>query len=430
MPVDNRWLEKRHLAWYAVVTVPPAVRQTLGKRKILRSLKTRDVEVARARRWGVVKELKAEIEAAKSGRSTGPRSPLTEEAMTWRATLAEADDEYGEVIGSVLADRAAQIETKAGLEAAREFHAIASGQRTPVDTYLDQWFAETSFSERTLGDHRHSLKRLQEWAEKEGVVLSIEGIDRKLAGRFVSGGLVARRLAVATANKAISSLSTYWRWLMKRGLVEANPWERQSLARPQAHRTGDEARERPFTDTEVATLVSGEADPVLADFMRIAVLSGMRIEEIARLRVQDCVDNALRVTKAKTRAGIRAVPTHPDLVAIVAGRSAGKAPEDYLFHEMTDGGREGERSMAVSKRFGYYRKRVGIHELPDGKRRSLVNFHSFRRWFITKAEQAGQPLPTIEAVVGHARQGMSAGVYSAGPSEGQLRGCVEAVRLP
>lgn len=52
----------------------------------------------------------------------------------------------------------------------------------------------------------------------------------------------------------------------------------------------------------------------------------------------------------------------------------------------------------------------------EGKRRSLVNFHSLRRWFITKAEQAGQPESIIAAVVGHKRQGMTLGGYSGGPS--------------
>jgi integrase len=73
---------------------------------------------------------------------------------------------------------------------------------------------------------------------------------------------------------------------------------------------------------------------------------------------------------------------------------------------------------------------VDIGEKREGIRRSLVNLHSFRRWFITKAEQADIAPWVIAAVVGHARQGMTLGTYSRGPSEEQLRECVEAVRLP
>ena len=65
-----------------------------------------------------------------------------------------------------------------------------------------------------------------------------------------------------------------------------------------------------------------------------------------------------------------------------------------------------------------------------GRRRSLVNFHSFRRYFITKAEQADQMEHIIAVVVGHKRTGMTLGRYSGGPLLEQARCGVEAVKLP
>jgi integrase len=73
---------------------------------------------------------------------------------------------------------------------------------------------------------------------------------------------------------------------------------------------------------------------------------------------------------------------------------------------------------------------VGVEEVVPGRRRSLVNFHSFRRYFITKAEQADQMEHIIAVVVGHKRTGMTLGRYSGGPLLEQARRCVEAVRLP
>lgn len=68
----------------------------------------------------------------------------------------------------------------------------------------------------------------------------------------------------------------------------------------------------------------------------------------------------------------------------------------------------------------------------EGQRRSLVKFHSFRRWFVTEAEQAGQQESIISEVVGHeeGRKSITLKVDSRGPSEDQKRRCVEAVRLP
>jgi intergrase/recombinase len=61
-----------------------------------------------------------------------------------------------------------------------------------------------------------------------------------------------------------------------------------------------------------------------------------------------------------------------------------------------------------------------------GKERCLVNFHSIRRWFITKAEQADQPESIIAVVIGHKRKGMTLGRYSASPLMEHARRCVEA----
>jgi integrase len=89
-----------------------------------------------------------------------------------------------------------------------------------------------------------------------------------------------------------------------------------------------------------------------------------------------------------------------------------------------------ERSFRASNEFTEYRRSVGVEEVVPSRRRSLVNFHSFRRYFITKAEQADQMEHIIAVVVGHKRTGMTLGRYSGGPLLEQARRCVEAVRLP
>ena len=86
--------------------------------------------------------------------------------------------------------------------------------------------------------------------------------------------------------------------------------------------------------------------------------------------------------------------------------------------------------MPAVKRFSRYMRALGVAVVVEGKRRSLINFHSFRRWFVTKAEHAGQPENIIASVVGHKRQGMTLGVYSGGPNAAQFRACVESVKLP
>ena len=65
--------------------------------------------------------------------------------------------------------------------------------------------------------------------------------------------------------------------------VAVNPWTGQSWSRcpsTAAHQSGAAVPE-----AEVVALLSGPADPKLADLMPIAGLTGMRIEEVYRLRL-------------------------------------------------------------------------------------------------------------------------------------------------
>lgn len=47
-----------------------------------------------------------------------------------------------------------------------------------------------------------------------------------------------------------------------------------------------------------------------------------------------------------------------------------------------------QRSNKAGKAFKSYREKLGVRDKVQGVRRSRVNFHSFRRWFITEAERA------------------------------------------
>jgi integrase len=176
-------------------------------------------------------------------------------------------------------------------------------------------------------------------------------------------------------------------------------------------------------------LLSSDADPVLAAFIRIAALTGMRIESIAQLRVGDCSGGHISIRRDKTDAGRRVVPMHSALAPLIAARCDGKDASSWLFPECSET-TTGARSAAVGKRFATLREGLSITEKVDGARNSLVSFHSFRRWFITEAVRAGQPLAVVQQVVGHKQQGVTMGVYFGGFDMEQLRACVEAVRLP
>jgi integrase len=255
----------------------------------------------------------------------------------------------------------------------------------------------------------------------------LEAVTQKVAGSFVSTS-VQRGDNHATINRKLSTLRAYWKWLVKRGHVAANPWLGQSL--PKARDGDDGKKSRGYTPAEWLSLLAGDADATLAAFIRIGALTGMRIETIGQLRVRDCADGVFNIRRDKTAAGVRKVPIHSALRPFIAARCAYRPADAWLFPELT-ATKRGDRASAISKRFHTYRIGLNIDDKKPGARHAMTVFHSFRNTFVTLAVNAGQPWEIAQQIVDHKPQhGITGSVYFGGYDYEKRRACVEAVRLP
>lgn len=449
MAKDQRYLRLHRRQWHVVLAVPRPLQAALGRTQFKTSLHTDSLSKARRLRWPVVERMRREIARAEAVRAASSKDPLVADALEWRALrpeiVGEADpDEAQAVYKELIREEAmelAKAEGKAGAKPknskrARRFLDFALGTATPLMLYRDQWLNEMDVIPRTRQERRTTLSMLETWAG-ENDLGALQDITRKAAGDFLAQRLIGAGLAHKSIRKRLSDLAVHWSWLASRGHLgdepPPNPWRGHEIPAP---RKGARGSKRPFTDDEVARLLyDGSPDEVLRDYMWIAALSGMRIAEIAGLTVGDCADGMFNVSDSKTEAGVRQVPIHSSLKRMIARRVKGRPLEAHLVDDNVGvkarkRGETWDPSMPVSKRFGRYRQTVGVHDRAPGQRASAVDFHSFRRWFATKAEQAGVPESTTASVMGHERQGMTHGLYSGGPSRDQLRKCVEAVKLP
>ena len=446
---DTRYLELKNGKYRVTVAVPRALQGKLGT-KLKRPLNTDSRATANTIKWAVVAELKAIIDRA--GRDVPEGDHLTREALelaTHRVTIRD-DQELGqldeeivrraeEMLGDPVATETdpdtggpvyiydAGRESAAGL-----FAAMASGRATPIEYHHGDFLAQSLTKARTKSDDRRAIAFLSAWCDQTGTSATLEAITRKEALRFHDAlpKLPGAPASPVTLNKYLGRLSVYWQWLRHRELVEADVWERIKIPEPT---TAHDELERPFTDEEVRKLLTGPASPAMHDLMMIAALTGARLEAIVDLRARDCEAGLFTFKPQKKEKSARGVPIHSALVDLVARRTKGKSGADDLFPEYPIPKRstsQRERSFRASNEFTEYRRSVGVEEVVPGRRRSLVNFHSFRRYFITKAEQADQMEHIIAAVVGHKRTGMTLGRYSGGPLLEQARRCVEAVKLP
>jgi len=458
----------KNLEWHGSsirvsVTVPPSRRTAVGLAKLREVLATTDPLEAEREKVPVIQRFRERIKNPK-GKLPVILQDFTEEALSWREAVA--NDDNGDALYALDA-RLDTIRQASGLHAAQSFVAVAAGQQTPLKLALAPFFREKRFAKGYSDDITRSVGWLADWLEVKGQTVTVEAVTRRIAGEFIHERMIVTNMHPKSANRAISCLTSYWTYLGKRWGQAENPWTGQSIERRAARSEADlqagpqSADKRPFTDDEVKTLLAGvgrgpvvlkgSVATVLPDFCKIAALTGMRVDEIAGLRVSDIGKDGMTVAHSKTAAGFRrTVPVHPGLADIVAARIEDKKPGEYLFHELPEQDADSKRGRGapVSQVFTRERRRLKVDERPlEGQRQSNIDFHSFRRWFVRKAVDAlekgakGFTPWTIAEVIGHAVEnaslegqklplGLTMSRYAGDASGEAKRACVGAVKLP
>jgi Phage integrase family len=382
---DTRYLEQHQGLWRVVV----GHRENGKVVKARRSLGTASLREAQRLRWAVVAAMKA--------------SPVTTHPIndpeSWRAALAAGDGGPDDQTHHVLSDHLEALEAKHGEKAAMEFADRVYGRATPLTEHLPAFLASRGeLKADTRKRHEAAVKNLSAWLRGRGLPSTIQAVDRRTAVAYVD--------QLSPGHPDPQRLSLIWEWMVKREHATSDPWDGL-----QATRRRPVKPERAWTDDEMRKLLDGPSSPSLRLLMEVGALTGARLNAILNMRV-DHAAGTITLPPQKKERGPRTIPLHSHLRERLA---------DFKGWQWSNSG-------AASALFVLYRRKV-LGPDPAGRRRAVANFHSFRRWFISKAERAGLDEWIISDVVGHARRSMT-GRYSAGATMEQMRVCVEAVKLP
>ena len=433
------------------MSVPKPLQGQLGTR-LVKGLDTKSIILARTRSIPIIAEFKKRIEdawAAKGGR----KHSLVEEALELRRDLKTAQGSFRTLVETQIKERYEELRAENILretfvdpedgpdeyvrfhpesqEKARVYTAIAYGDLTPIMAPHDEFMRSLKIKERSKLDEPRAIGLLVGWMKANNIPLYVESLDRDTAHAFADWLQEDTELSWASRAKYFGRLKVYWAWLNKRGYAKTNPIYDLTIKR---ERVEGEQDERPFTDTEVQTLFMGSPleGAAMHDVMAVAALTGARLDAVIDLKVGECRQGIFQFKAQKKETHERHVPIHPDLRDIVLRRISGKPPTADLFEEWPAPKPPSKkpRSSYFSKRFTKYSRDVGVRDEVEGKRRSLTNFHSFRRWFITKMERAGVDGDMIAAIVGHKRAGLTLGHYSSGPELKAALDALSRVKLP
>jgi integrase len=419
------------------MVVPPHLRDVVGKAVLLHPLNTADLRQAAEWKWPLVSEFKALL--AKAERALGTEDPITKEAMITRVLIQRGDEVYdtgedGTVIredwgqggekevekrrpvndryiivndeADWAEERAQEIEREKGPKAAQRFARIAFGRETPLTEHVDQSCAALNYKETTRGELLRVLGWLDSWLVGAGKTNSLEAVDRKTAGEFLRGKLHQDRSA-KRVKVYLSGLRSYWEWMIEAGYLSGeSPWAGHKVRVSNREEQFKEPP-RPFTDDEIAALLSVDAPDDMGFVLRVAALSGMRISEIMGLTLAECEGGMFRILAGKTVNARRVFPIHADLQAEIEGRIAAYRPSDPLSWSGAE-----HPADAMGKAFIRFRRKLGIGaERRTARDKSEVNFHSFRRWFVDQVRDAkrrgekGFDEATLASVVGHVDDG-------------------------
>ena len=150
----------------------------------------------------------------------------------------------------------------------------------------------------------------------------------------------------------------------------------------------------PWSDHEVKALFTNAKftkPKNIAPLILIAAYTGMRIEEICNLKVDDVIVSSFRVNAEKTKATGREVPIHSTIFDLVQ-KLKNRSNDGYLIPGLSIGSYD-SRSHSIGQKFSKMKKKMGFNSRQKC-------FHSFRHNVAIKLREQGCDTTLIIDLVG------------------------------
>jgi len=325
-------------------------------------------------------------------------------------------------IGHDLEERERDI--RAGRISPAEIDAESAALR-PISEHLEAHLAaetERKLHPRHLAGKRASLVRYFE-AERIRYLgeIDAESIRRhmrhlvEVGPRVAEDGRATRRrdeqrrsrdeatrpLSARSANVVRSNVLRFLNWAVEERRLAVHPCPGRSV--PMLNEATDRRRlRRPYTDAELEALLRHVGRAPRANVYRLAVLTGLRREELALLRWGD-VELAdgepclrLRANTTKNRKA-ESVPLHPDAIAILEEMR----PEDAEARDRVVGRMPTVLQLYRDLDAAGVQRLEGRRAVPDAGGR-VLDFHAFRTTLGTMLAKAGVPTLHAKRIMRHA----------------------------
>jgi integrase len=420
---------RRNGRYHFRLRVPADLQSFIGRTELHRSLRIESPRQARTLAQSILTQVEAAFANIRHRRAQGAPEP---ELESLAKTL------YAETLPKTRAARITQhaYGTRSNCNAPQSL-------RDAIDAFVTdrspRWEPKTLLMHRAsldlfttlVGDKRLAAIDRQDCRAARDLLCRLPANLTKRYAGIPLAELAGRGLAPMspkTVNRNLSAISAMFNWCVREGLLSDSP-ARGLLV--QINRRPDLERDA-FSPEELRGIFAALSTQAGARYWlpRIALYSGMRLEEIAQLRPADlrevaavwCFDvNGDHGKKLKTAGSARLVPIHPDLIAagLLTYRDA-NAGKPSLWPDLSRGA-DGFMSSPFSKWFGRFKRAAGIAN-------PRLTFHSFRHTFVDAMKQAGEDELVIKELVGHANASITTGRYGKRLAPGRLYAAVSRLK--
>lgn len=284
--------------FYARVRVPTNIAPYVRKEIVVRSLKTKDLQVAKRRLHEVVSEIFKEFEKFNS------RDYVTNLILDIKHhTRDEETDVLAWEIASNIAEKLDDHTAKrlmGELEGRTSLHTLAEQQ-------IKRWIAEKKYPEKF--DQKNAERRLKEAVREfslhSGLVF-IDTVKTKHLASWVDHMTAEGKLTAKTANNKLSQISLLFKSAIRSGIVERNFAEGAGAK----GKGGDGAIAH--SDEELKALFNHpRLFPDTRDCVTVALLLGLRISEVFKIKPKDA--GSVYVEGTKNVASSAYLPVIPEV---------------------------------------------------------------------------------------------------------------------
>jgi integrase len=239
--------------------------------------------------------------------------------------------------------------------------------------------------------------------------LQLAKIERRNIASLIS--VLASSSGAVSANRARASLSAFFAWAIRQGLVDANPvvgTERQD----------EKFRERVLDDDELCSIWNSLDDDHYGAVVKLLMLTGQRASEIGSLRWSEIGEDVITLSSERTKNGrIHVVPLSGAASAIIE-KQVRRAERDLVFG-WGEGGFQGWSNCKerLDDRI------TTAHKHARHKLMEHWTVHDIRRTAATRMADLGIAPHVIEAVLNHVSGHKSgvAGIYNRSTYEREKR---------